>query len=73
MPHDAYRAPLNSLASEDDAIYGDAGGTTPTDANGDTNGENEDEEVHESDAVAEEEGEDSEDVSHPLQTRRFSC
>lgn len=53
--------PSNSFASEDDAIYGDAGGTTPTDANGDATGENEEEEAHESDAGAEEEEEDSED------------
>ena len=66
--HDAYR---DSFVFEDDAIYGDAGGVTPTDANGDPNSENE-EEVHESDAGAEEEEEDSEDVSQPFQTRHFS-
>lgn len=67
MFYDAYRAPSNSLPSEDDGIYGDAGGTTPTDANGDANGENEGEEAHQSDAVVEEEEEDSEDVSHTFQ------
>ena len=72
MIHDAYRVPSNSFASEDDAIYGDAGGTTPTDANGDATGENEEEEAHESDAGAEEEEEDSEDVCHSAQTRTFS-
>ncbi|KAF9787307.1 hypothetical protein BJ322DRAFT_715569 [Thelephora terrestris] len=52
--------PPNSFAMEDDAIYGDAGDTTPTDANADANGENE-EEPHESDGGAEDEDEDSED------------
>ena len=71
--HHAHRAPSNSFASEDDAIYGDAGGTTPTDTNGDAEGEREEEEeAHESDAGAEEEEEDSDDVSLPSQTRRFS-
>jgi hypothetical protein len=68
MIHDAYRVPPNSFAMEDDAIYGDAGDTTPTDANADANGENE-EEPHESDGGAEDEDEDSEDVSHTGQTR----
>lgn len=63
MVYDTHRAPSNSFTSEDDAIYGDAGGTTPVDANGDTSGENEGEELHQSDAEAEEEEEDSEDVS----------
>lgn len=67
---DAYRVPPDSFASEDDAIYGGAGGTTPTDANGDTNGGNEEEEAHESENPEEEE-EDSEDVSHTAQPRRF--
>lgn len=70
MIYDAYRVPSNSFTSEDDGIYGDAGGTTPTDANGDATGENE-EDVHESDAGAEEEEEDSEDVCHSAQTRRY--
>ena len=61
----AYRVPSNSFTSEDDAIYGDAGGATPMDTNGGANGENE-EETHESDG-GEEEEEDSEDVSHPAQ------
>lgn len=70
--YDAYRTPSNSFPPEDDAIYGDAGGTTPTDANGDANGESEEEDPHESDVEVEEEEEDSEDVSHPLQTRYLS-
>ena len=73
MIYDTSRAPSNSFASEDDGIYGDPGGTTPTDANGDANGESEEEEVRESDAeVVQPEEEDSEDVCHPLQTRRSS-
>ena len=68
MIYGAYRAPPNSFTSEDDAIYGDAGGPAPMDTNGGTNGENE-EETHESDGGGEEEEEDSEDVSHPAQTR----
>ena len=60
-----YREPSNSFTSEDDAIYGDAGGAVPTDANGDTNGENDEEEAQESDGGGEEEEDDSEDVSHP--------
>ena len=63
MIYDAYRVPPNSFPSEDDAIYGDAGDTTPTDANADANGENEEEEAYESGAGVEEEEEDSEDVS----------
>jgi hypothetical protein len=68
MIHNAYREPSNSFASEDDGIYGDAGSTGPTDTNGGTNGED-DEEAHESNGGGEEEEEDSEDVSHPAQTR----
>lgn len=67
MIYDAHRAPSTSFASEDDAIYGDAGGTAPTDTNGDPNGENDEEEAHESDGGGEEEEEDSEDVSRPAQ------
>ena len=62
--HDAYRALSNSFTSEDDAIYGDAGGTAPMDTNGGANGENEEEETRESDGGGEEEDDDSEDVSH---------
>ena len=65
--HNACREPSNSFTSEDDGIYGDAGSTAPTDTNGGTTGEN-DEEVHESDGGGEEEEEDSEDVSHPART-----
>lgn len=72
MIHDACRAPSTSFASEDDAIYGDAGGAAPTDANGDPNGENDEEEAHESDGGGEEEEEDSEDVSRPAQMCCFS-
>lgn len=66
MIHDAYRAPSNSFASEDDAIYGDAGSAAPTDTNGGANGGDDEEEAPESDGGGEEEEEDSEDVSHPF-------
>ena len=72
MIHGACRAPSNSFPSEDDAIYGDVGGTDPTDTNGGANGGSDEEDAHESDG-GEEEEEDSEDVSYLTQTRCFSC
>jgi len=71
MIRNAYRAPSNSFASEDDAIYGDAGGTAPSDANGGASDENDGEEAPESGGGGEEEEEDSEDVRHPVQTCYF--
>lgn len=64
----ACRAPSNSFTSDADAIYDDADDIVPTDTNGGANSENDEEEARESDGGGEEE-EDSEDVSHPAQTR----